>query len=86
MTDQQATFTNDALRRIEKAVIAAIQQTEKPLSMEEAAEFLSLEVSTLASKASRGELPCHKAPKLRYYFYASELNAYIKRTLTNGKK
>ncbi len=78
--------TNAILRRLEKVVKAVLKEQEPPLSMEEAAEFLKIEKSTLASKASRGQVPCHKMINGGTYFYASELNALIKGTLTNAKQ
>jgi len=47
------------------------------LTIQEAAEFLSLAVPTIYSKVSKGELPFMKRSK-RLYFSKSELSEYIK--------
>nr|NQU93080.1 helix-turn-helix domain-containing protein [Bacteroidota bacterium] len=56
------------------------QPTDPPeqlLTIQEAAEFLSLTVPTLYSKCSKGELPVMKRSK-RLYFSRTELMDYIK--------
>ena len=50
---------------------------ERLLTIQEAAEFLSLSVPTLYSKVSKGELPVMKRGK-RLYFSRTELMEYIK--------
>lgn len=52
-------------------------QSEQLLSIQEAAEFLSLSVPTVYSKVSKGELPVMKRSK-RLYFSQSELLSYLK--------
>ena len=52
-------------------------QTEQLLTIQEAAEFLSLSVPTLYSKVSKGELPVMKRSK-RLYFSRTELLDYLK--------
>ncbi len=52
-------------------------QPEQLLSVQEAAEFLSLTVPTMYSKVSKGELPVMKQSK-RLYFSRTELLEYIK--------
>ena len=57
-----------------------VEPTEHPeqlLSIQQAAEFLSLSVPTLYSKVSKGELPVMKRGK-RLYFSRTELMEYIK--------
>jgi len=53
------------------------EQPEQLLTIQEAAEFLSLSVPTLYSKVSRGELPVMKRSK-RLYFSRTELMEYVK--------
>lgn len=78
--------TNAILRRLEKVAIAVMREQEEPMNMQEAADFLKIKkIATLQAKASRGEVPCHKMIKGGYYFYRSELNAFIRKTLKNGK-
>jgi len=50
---------------------------ERLLTIQEAAEFLNLTVSTIYSKVSRGELPVMKRSK-RLYFSRTELMEYVK--------
>jgi len=59
---------------------------EQLLTIQQAAEFLSLSVPTLYSKVSRGELPVMKRSK-RLYFSRTELMEYIKegRKKTNAE-
>lgn len=52
-------------------------QPEQLLTIQEAAEFLSLTVPTIYSKVSKGELPVMKRSK-RLYFSSTELMEYIK--------
>ena len=61
-------------------------QPEQLLTIQQAAEFLSLSVPTLYSKVSRGELPVMKRSK-RLYFSRTELMEYIKegRKKTNAE-
>lgn len=54
-----------------------IEQSDQLLTVQEAAEFLSLTVPTIYSKVSKGELPVMKRSK-RLYFSSSELLEYIK--------
>ncbi|MBN2821327.1 MAG: helix-turn-helix domain-containing protein [Bacteroidales bacterium] len=53
------------------------EQPEKLLTIQEAAEFLSLTVPTIYSKVSKGELPVMKRSK-RLYFSSIQLMEYIK--------
>ena len=52
-------------------------QLEQLLTIQEAAEFLSLTVPTMYSKVSKGELPVMKRSK-RLYFSRTELLDYLK--------
>lgn len=52
-------------------------QPEQLLTIQEAADFLKLTVSTIYSKVSRGELPVMKRSK-RLYFSHTELMQYLK--------
>ncbi len=76
---------------IQTAVRKAISETptqtpqpepEKPLTVREAAKYLTLSVPTVYSLISKGELPVKKRSK-RCYFFASDLNNYLK---AGGKK
>lgn len=62
---------------IEKCEHSTTDQPEQLLTVQEAAEFLSLTVSTMYSKASKGELPVMKRGK-RLYFSRTELLEYLK--------
>ena len=52
-------------------------QPEQLLTIQEAAEFLSLAVPTMYSKVSKREIPCMKRGK-RLYFSRTELLEYLK--------
>jgi excisionase family DNA binding protein len=53
------------------------EQPEQLLTVQEAAQFLSLAVPTIYSKVSKGELPVMKRSK-RLYFSSTELMEYLK--------
>ena len=53
------------------------EQPEQLLTIQEAAEFLSLTVPTIYSKVSKREIPCMKRSK-RLYFSRTELLDYLK--------
>jgi excisionase family DNA binding protein len=57
--------------------VETTEQPEKLLTIQEAAEFLSLTVPTMYSKVSKGELPVMKRSK-RLYFSNLELMEYLK--------
>ena len=54
------------------------EQPEQLLTVQEAAQFLSLTVPTIYSKVSKRELPVMKRSK-RLYFSSTELMEYIKK-------
>jgi len=62
------------------------EQTEKLLTIKEAAKFLDFTVPTVYAKVSRGELPVMKRGK-RLYFSNIELVEYLKagRKKTNAE-
>ena len=62
---------------IEKQEQAPTDQPEQLLTIQQAAEFLSLTVPTMYSKVSKGELPVMKRGK-RLYFSRTELLEYVK--------
>lgn len=86
----------ERLSRIECCLIDLRQQSEKetvssskadePLTVQEAAEYLSLAMPTIYTKVSKGELPFMKRGK-RLYFSRIELSEYLKagRKATNSE-
>lgn len=68
---------NSCLRNNKQESKAPTNQTEQLLTIQEAAEFLSLTVPTMYSKVSKGELPVMKRGK-RLYFSRTELMEYVK--------
>ena len=68
---------NSCLRNNKQESKAPTGQPEQLLTIQEAAEFLSLTVPTMYSKVSKGELPVMKRSK-RLYFSRTELMEYIK--------
>jgi excisionase family DNA binding protein len=86
---------NERLARIEAFLVAQKENhissdnninSDKPLSVKEAAAFLNLSVPTIYGKVSRGELPYMKRSK-RLYFSPTELLDYLKqgRRMTNAE-
>ncbi|MCZ2128687.1 MAG: helix-turn-helix domain-containing protein [Bacteroidia bacterium] len=68
---------NSCLRNNKQESKAPTDQPEQLLTIQEAAEFLSLTVPTMYSKVSKREIPCMKRSK-RLYFSRTELLEYIK--------
>jgi excisionase family DNA binding protein len=73
---------NQRLENIERLLTQKNEQhqsepAEQLLTIQEAAEFLSLTVPTMYSKVSKGELPVMKRSK-RLYFSSVELLHYLK--------
>ena len=62
---------------IEKQGQPTTEQPEQLLTVQEAAKFLKLTVTTIYSKVSRNELPVMKRSK-RLYFSSTELMDYLK--------
>ena len=54
------------------------QENERPMTTKEAASHLSLHVNTLYKRMKEKGFPVHTDNGL-HYFFASELNAHIKR-------
>jgi excisionase family DNA binding protein len=68
---------NSCLRNNKQESKAPTNQPEQLLTIQEAAEFLSLTVPTMYSKVSKAELPVMKRSK-RLYFSRTELLEYLK--------
>ena len=70
---------NSCLKNHKQTENALVQEPEdKFLTIQGASTFLSLSVSTLYSKCSRGEINFYKQGK-RLYFSQKELTEYLKR-------
>lgn len=52
-------------------------QTEEPITIEQAAEFLKMTVRTVREKAASGIIPARK-PAKRYLFFKTELTTWLK--------
>ena len=65
------------LKESQPQTVKPTEQPEQLLTIQEAAEFLSLSVPTMYSKVSKGELPVMKRSK-RLYFSKAELMEYVK--------
>lgn len=74
-------WIKEAQSEIEQPKFANTEQPEQFLTIQEAAEFMSLSVPTMYSKVSRCEIPSMKRGK-RLYFSLKELTEYLR----NGKK
>ena len=70
-------WVKEAQTEIQSERVEPTEHPEQLLSIQQAAEFLSLSVPTLYSKVSKGELPVMKRGK-RLYFSRTELMEYIK--------
>lgn len=72
-------FVIEKINLIENLVRESVpvENTEKILNIQEAADFLHLSVPTIYSKVSKGELPVMKRSK-RLYFSRDELVNYLK--------
>lgn len=68
---------NSCLRNNKQESTKPQESPEQLLTIQEAAEFLSLTVPTMYSKVSKGELPVMKRSK-RLYFSRTELLDYLK--------
>jgi len=55
-----------------------IDKTERPITLDECAEFLGMSKWTIYRKTSDKRMPHHKEGK-RLYFYKSELNEWIRK-------
>lgn len=88
---QAVTMLTQQVSELKQLLLNSTQQapTEQPeqlLTVEQAAKFLTLEVPTIYSKVSKGELPVMKRGK-RLYFSSTELMEYLKagRKLSNAE-
>ena len=75
---------NSISERVTANILKAVRNEQPPtdqpeqlLTIQEAAEFLSLTVPTMYSKVSKREIPCMKRSK-RLYFSRTELLEYLK--------
>ena len=74
-------WIKEAQSEIEQPKFANTEKPEQFLTIQEAADFMSLSVPTMYSKVSRSEIPVMKRGK-RLYFSLKELTEYLR----NGKK
>lgn len=68
---------NSCLRNNKQECTSPTTQPEQLLTIQQAAEFLSLTVPTMYSKVSKREISCMKRSK-RLYFSRTELLDYLK--------
>ncbi|MEY5042263.1 MAG: hypothetical protein RLZZ414_1827 [Bacteroidota bacterium] len=80
-SEQLSSLIQSSVRKVLKETptqtVEPSNQPEQFLTIQEAAEFLSLTVPTMYSKVSKGELPVMKRSK-RLYFSRTELLEYLK--------
>jgi len=80
-SEQLSNLIQSSVRKVLKETppqtVEPTDQPEQLLTIQEAAEFLSLTVPTMYSKCSKGELPVMKRSK-RLYFSSIQLMEYIK--------
>lgn len=82
-SEQLSNLIQSSVRKVLKETpLQTVETTDQPeqlLTVQEAAEFLSLTVPTMYSKVSKGELPVMKMKRSkRLYFSRTELMEYIK--------
>jgi len=65
------------LDRIEHILTERESANDKPLTLEEAADYLDLSPSYVYKLTSQGELPHYKPNGKRLYFEKAELRAYL---------
>ena len=89
-SEQLSNLIQSSVRKVLKETppqtVEPTEQTEQLLTIQEAAEFLSLTVPTMYSKVSKGEISVMKRSK-RLYFSRTELMEYVKagRRKTNAE-
>lgn len=78
-TDQLTEIIQVAVRKTLEDIpkLPPREEPERPMTVAEAAKYLSLSIPTVYALISRGELPVKKRSK-RCYFFASDLNNYLK--------
>lgn len=80
-SEQLSNLIQSSVRKVLKETptqtVEPTEQSEQLLTVQEAAEFLSLTVPTMYSKVSKGEIPVMKRGK-RLYFSRTELLEYVK--------
>lgn len=79
LVDEISSRVTDAVTEQIQKLQAATDQ-EKPITVKECAEFLSLSISNIHLKVSKGVLPSHniKGRKSKVYFFKSELISFLK--------
>mgnify|MGYP000170951162 CR=1 FL=1 len=85
MVDELREKLSDIENLLLKKENPIVEQSEKPLIIEEAAEFLSLSVQTIYDKVAKGELPKMKSGK-RLYFSKEQLIEYIQEGAVKSNK
>ena len=80
-SEQLSNLIQSSVRKVLKETppqtVEPTDQPEQLLTVQEAAEFLSLTVPTMYSKVSKGEISVMKRSK-RLYFSRTELMEYVK--------
>lgn len=80
-SEQLSNLIQSSVRKVLKETppqtVEPTVKQEQLLTIQEAADFLSLTVPTMYSKVSKGELPVMKRSK-RLYFSSTELLEYLK--------
>lgn len=80
-SEQLSNLIKSSVRKVLKETppqtVEPFDQPEQLLTIQEAADFLTLTVPTMYSKVSKGELPVMKRSK-RLYFSRTELLEYLK--------
>jgi excisionase family DNA binding protein len=87
-SEQLSNLIQSSVRKVLKETplqtVEPTEQPEKLLTIKEASIFLSLSVTTIYSKVSKGELPVMKGSK-RLYFSSVELLNFLKQGRKKSK-
>ena len=75
--DLIAETVNSCLRRNMPTITSTTSPQDELLTVPQAANFLSLTISTIYGLTHRGEIPCMKRSK-RVYFSKADLMGYLK--------
>jgi excisionase family DNA binding protein len=75
----QSQSEREILERLERIELALAASTAKPLTTEEAAEYLRISTSHLYKLTSKGKIPHYKPEGKKVYFEKSELDAWLLR-------
>ena len=83
----QNDYLTEVVRQLKREIVEVFQMQEKPVTIEKAAEHLTVSIQHLRRMISSGQLPKKYVHRFggSYRFYISELNEYIKSPIKISK-